>query len=254
MSAVNVASGGPATGTDDRPGRYPWWLILVMFLVPGVLSTAFAALLAPVLREHGLPGHLALDLSPVVLVGELGLLLALGRRRNGRLSLRGVVGFRQRLPLPRLLGVLAGLYLAMLALYLLMRPLTENLATHVFGWVPDWLGGEPAHEPGRAGLVLLVVGTAVFNTVVDPIIEEMYFRGHLLPRMPIAGFAAVVVNAALFSVQHFWQPELYLFVFGCQVLLMTALVRFGDLRISMAGHCLVNGTGAVLTLLAYAHA
>ena len=250
MTTVDVADNDQATAVR----RYPWWLILLMFLVPGLLSTACAAFLAPVLRQHGLPGNLALDLSPVVLVGELGLLLVLGWRRNGRLSLRGIVGFRRRLPLRRLLAVLAVLYLAMLALYLLMQPVIELLETRVFGWVPDWLGGEPVGEPGPAGVALLVIGTAVFNTIVDPIIEEMYFRGHLLPRMPIAGFGAIALNAALFSAQHLWQPELFFYVFGCQLLLMIALVRFGDLRISMAGHCLVNGTGAVLTLLAVANA
>ena len=245
MSVVDAAP-------DRKTERYPWWLILVMFLVPGVLSTGFSAWLAPILRENGLPGDLALDLSPVVLVGELGLLLFLARRNPA--GLRGVVGYRNRLPWPRLVAVLAGLYVAMLALYLVSQPLTEVLETRVFGWVPDWLGGEPARDPGTGGLILLVLGTAVFNTIVDPIIEEMYFRGHLLPRMPVAGFAAILVNAALFSVQHFWQPHLYLFVLGCQVMLMAVMVRFGDLRISMIGHCLVNGTSAVLTLLAYAHA
>lgn len=225
---------------------YPWWLVLLMFLVPGAAGTGWALLMAPVWRGHGLPGDLALDLSPVILVGELGLLLALGWRRNGRLSLRGVVGFRRRTPWPRLVAVCAGLFAAMVALYVLLLPVTGL----VDGWFPDLLGDEPELTLSPAGLTIYLVGVVVCNGIAEPIVEELYFRGHLLPRMPVAGTAAILVNAALFALQHFWQPEAFLFVFVAQVLLMVVMTRLDDLRVSMIGHCLVNLTGAAMTIAA----
>jgi membrane protease YdiL (CAAX protease family) len=55
---------------------------------------------------------------------------------------------------------------------------------------------------------LLVTGI-VFVTllgIVVPLVEELYFRGYLLPRIALLGGWAPVVHIALFSLYHFWSP------------------------------------------------
>ena len=73
---------------------------MVLHLLPGALITLFFALTAPLARGLGLPSLLAILLAiPVVLIPfELGYLLREGKRRNGRLSLEGVVLYRQPVP------------------------------------------------------------------------------------------------------------------------------------------------------------
>jgi membrane protease YdiL (CAAX protease family) len=44
------------------------------------------------------------------------------------------------------------------------------------------------------------------NGLIGPIVEELYFRGYLLPRMERLGRWAPLVNVSLFSVYHFWSP------------------------------------------------
>ena len=44
------------------------------------------------------------------------------------------------------------------------------------------------------------------NGLLGPIIEELYFRGYLLPRMERLGRWAPLVNVSLFSLYHFWSP------------------------------------------------
>ena len=46
----------------------------------------------------------------------------------------------------------------------------------------------------------------VVNAIVGPIVEEVYFRGYLLPRISRFGAWAPLINTVLFSVYHFWTP------------------------------------------------
>ena len=51
-----------------------------------------------------------------------------------------------------------------------------------------------------------LVAFFVINGFVGPIVEELYFRGYLLPRMEYMGRWAPLVNVTLFSLYHFWSP------------------------------------------------
>jgi len=46
----------------------------------------------------------------------------------------------------------------------------------------------------------------VLSGLVAPIVEELYFRAYLMPRIPVAGRWAPAVNAALFAIYHFYTP------------------------------------------------
>jgi hypothetical protein len=46
----------------------------------------------------------------------------------------------------------------------------------------------------------------VLSGLVAPIIEEVYFRGFLLPKMESLGVVAPMVNAFLFAIYHFYFP------------------------------------------------
>lgn len=227
--------------------RYSWWLTLVLFLGPGAATTAYTLGMAHLFTSHSLPAGLGLSTSPVVLL-EIGYLVALGRRRNGRLSLDGVVGYRDRLPPRRLAAVVAGLFGAAAVVYLLFTPLIGYLHHGVARWLPPALTGDgPGSTSTGARLVVLTANIAI-NGVLEPVVEEAYFRGHLLPRMPWPGVAGGVANAALFSVQHFWQPDLYLLVFVLQLLSIGVLRRVRDLRVPILLHSFVNLAGTLISL------
>ncbi|HSJ94471.1 MAG TPA: CPBP family intramembrane glutamic endopeptidase, partial [Gaiellaceae bacterium] len=46
----------------------------------------------------------------------------------------------------------------------------------------------------------------LLNGFLGPVTEELYFRGHLLPRIDRFGRGAPVLNAVLFSLYHVWTP------------------------------------------------
>lgn len=46
----------------------------------------------------------------------------------------------------------------------------------------------------------------IFTGIVVPVVEELYYRGHLMARMSRWGWWAPVVSVALWSLNHLWQP------------------------------------------------
>lgn len=85
------------------------------------------------------------------------------------------------------------------------------LADTIFAWYPESIRNmatlDATGDTPATGL--LVIGFAIalaLNGVLGPVAEELYFRGHLLPRIDRLGRAAPVLNTVLFSLYHFWSP------------------------------------------------
>jgi membrane protease YdiL (CAAX protease family) len=46
----------------------------------------------------------------------------------------------------------------------------------------------------------------IFGNILGPAIEELYFRGYLLPRISRLKGWAPLINAFFFAAYHFWSP------------------------------------------------
>jgi membrane protease YdiL (CAAX protease family) len=129
---------------------------------------------------------------------------------TGRYTLEGVVLYRERLPL----GVLIGLAVAVIVwtglCFTLVAPrLDPWVQKTFFGWLPDGfvLMNGFANYPREIQLIALVV-SLLCTSWIAPYVEELYFRGYLLPRLSRFGGWAAPLNAFLFSFYHFftfWQ-------------------------------------------------
>ena len=97
--------------------------------------------------------------------------------------------------------------------------------------------------------MIVLILNLILNGLLAPVLEELYFRGYLLPRMEGAfGRAAPVFNTLLFSLYHFWQPQIYLTLF-IALLPMTYLVwKTQSIRLAIYTHCGLNVLGALLSL------
>jgi membrane protease YdiL (CAAX protease family) len=81
-----------------------------------------------------------------------------------------------------------------------------------------------------------------------PLVEELYFRAFLLPRIPVSGRWAPAVNAALHSVYHFYTPWNYLaFFLGFLPLAYYVRLR-GNILPTIITHCLFNSVGIFVVL------
>ena len=223
---VGTAMAPPRTNQQDVPDRtvrtevprtpeqhhLAWSVFLHLF--PGIALTAFILLVAPVMEAWRVPTVFALFLGiPLVIVPiELGTLLTHARRTTGSFSLERTVVYRERIPVRRLVPMTILLF-AWFAAFLVLATavLDEWIAARFFAWVPDAIlqfsAVDQAGESAPIGvLIALVVVAVVFNGVVGPVTEELYFRGYLLPRIDRLGRWAPVLNTVLFSLYHLWTP------------------------------------------------
>ena len=65
--------------------------------------------------------------------------------------------------------------------------------------MPDYWTGAEARALHESKCRLLI-------GIIGPTVEELYFRGPLLPRIDRLGAWAPVLNSGLFALYHFWSP------------------------------------------------
>ncbi len=219
-------------------------------LVPGALITVIFVVIAALVVPFGGPASLALLLTWMVagIPVLLGILLYRGWKRNGRLSLSGVVLFRERLPIRDYIWLVPVLFLWTGIVSTLFVPLAEALRLAAFPWWPDWLVLSPfAQNLGAYSPTVLwsvVVLSFVLNIAV-PIVEELYFRGYLLPQMQVWGKWAPLINVVLFSLYHFWLPWENPTRIITLLPIVYAVQWKRNIYLSILVHCLLNTVGSI---------
>lgn len=226
---------------------------LLLHLAPGMGIVLLRWLVTPWLLDRGFPAELGflLGVALVTLPLELGYLLYLGKKRNGIFSLRGIVLYTQKMPLWQYGALFLPFLIYGLGLQVIYSPVANSLAKHLFSWMPVYMLQDV--QPLKS-LTVITLATALLTLILDgiigPIVEELYFRGYLLPRLSRWGWFAPLVNTLLFTLQHFWQPYNYPLIF--LLVLPEVLIVYWkrNIRFSILCHCTANSLGAILTLLA----
>lgn len=181
--------------------------ILAYHLLPGIPILLIGILFAHPGWGFGLPIFLALMLA--ILFGlvpvQLGILAVIARREGKKI--RDIIGFREKIPVGKiLLWSIPGFFLAGMV-FTLVGNIEPPLWT-IFDWVPEWFRVDrfSIEAMSKGMLYLTLILGFILNGLLGPFVEELYFRGFLLPRMTKLGCWAPLVNGVLFSVYHFWTP------------------------------------------------
>jgi uncharacterized protein len=213
---------------------------LLLHLLPGLLITGGYFVLIRPLRQWGYPSLLALMVAiAVILVPfELGYLLYQGRRRNGRLSLEGIVLYRDRIRVWQYLLWVPVVLVAAGVIFTVLKPVDTFLQQRVFfAWPP--LDSGLTGEYSRSALIVTYAMLGLFSVVIAPIVEELYFRGFLLPRMDYAGKWAPLLHSFLFALYHFFTPWMIV-ARTLGVLPVVYAARRRNIYVGMIVHVLVN--------------
>jgi uncharacterized protein len=221
-------------------------LLIALHLVPGVILAGFFFVLSRMFFQWGSTGYLALLVTiPVCLVPvEIGVMLLWGMRVTGKWSLLATIGYRQRgtlfdtVVLPLLLFLFWGV------LSIGVAPISVYLEAQLSVWLPAWatqaslINGLGSSSPAQRSIALSLA--VLLSGIVAPVVEEMYFRGFLLPKMERWGWAAPVINVLLFAVYHFYFPGNVLGIFVAFLPVATVVMVKKNWRIGAVFHILVN--------------
>jgi membrane protease YdiL (CAAX protease family) len=242
-----------ATATHSYP-QHAFGKSFLLHILPGILVTVALLVFKPLLDTSGYPPLLAflLSISLIDIPFMLGVMFNEGKKLNGSLSLEGVVLYRKKVPWKTFAWVFVGAFVVMYLLLMLSVPLDALMAESVFSWVPRWIFFDDAIQyEGYAKNALILVFTLhlLITGIVLPWVEELYFRGYLMPRISRYEKWAPLIGAFFFGLYHVWQ----LFDFAGVFLLGAGLGYVvwwkKDIRLSISLHVIANALVRVFLLV-----
>lgn len=228
-----------------------WFLLLALHLIPGIVFALVFCLLAKTLMGGGATAYLALIIAiPVCLVPtEMGIMLLWSMKTTGIPSFRTVLGYRARGGSAEWLLIPLLLILIVLIISLVTGPLSLWLESYLSSWVPEWLTTENTirelSKVSSAQRRVTFLLAFVLSGLVAPIVEEMYFRGFLLPKMESMGIVAPIVNVFLFAIYHFYLPWNVPAIFFGFVPIAYAVWKRKNFLIGVITHSVINLLGVL---------
>ena len=226
--------------------QHELWRSILLHVTPGLLLGAFIVAVVPVLERRGVDPLFALfgGIALVPVPFELGYLAWYAHRTTGSWSPLAAVSYRERLPWRRTVKLAAGLAAWFTAVLIVWVAVAERwVADTFFAWVPGALHhftDMDGDAPTGAALVLLLVIAFAFNGVVGPVTEELYFRGHLLPRLERHGDLAPLIGTLLFALYHVWTPWRWPMIVAGFLPTSQRVRRYRSVRLGIVTHVTIN--------------
>ncbi|MXV52795.1 CPBP family intramembrane metalloprotease [Pedobacter sp. HMF7647] len=221
---------------------------IIYHLYPGLLITAGFVIFAPLAIKYGFPPQFGMLLSIIVVaVPILFFHMRAAKRLEEKSHISDLNGFKEKLPLVRLILYSSGLVIFAFIIWGITQRVSNLITAKLSNWLPSWYTVQDFHGYSHDKIVVTLIFNLVLNGFMAPYIEELYFRGYLLPRMQGFGKYAFLVNCLLFSLYHFWQPYIYLTLFLALLPMIYLVVKTRDLRLSILTHSLLNLIGAILS-------
>jgi membrane protease YdiL (CAAX protease family) len=211
---------------------------IILHLFPGILIGGFYFLVRQPVQEFGYPSIFALMLALVFILVpvELGYLLYQGKQKTGRYTLENIISYRVSIPWWQYIVWVLIVLVVTGVIFTGLKPLENILMDKLFFWVPTLDSGLDGNY-SKTALIVTYVTMLVFGGIVAPLVEELYFRGYLLARMP--GKYAAVFHSFLFAAYHMWTPWMIVSR-TVGVLPQIIAVKKKNIYIGIIVHVLVN--------------
>jgi membrane protease YdiL (CAAX protease family) len=225
---------------------------LGLHLLPGIVGTIVYIILAPFFIEQGYPSLLAILVAAAAVIMPilLGILFYEASKNYTKNSLKDVILYRQPLPKWQYFLIPLGLVVWGFLATGITPLLDEVVAEAWFSWLPEWFFFFDLSQfdgYSRSVLLLTFIFGLIVNGIALPFVEELYFRGYLLPRLERFGKWAPLINVSLFSFYHLWSP----WQIFSRVLWMLPWVYVAwhkrNIYLIIITHCTANIIGWLLT-------
>ena len=190
---------------QDQIEKHSTTQSVILHLLPGILVGCFYSLARQPVANMGYPSIVALILAYafILIPVELGYLLHQGKKMTGRFTLQGIISYRNSIPWWQYLVWVFVIFIATGAIITLIKPVDAFLQERLFFWMPDLNYGLDGNY-SRTILIVTYSMFLIFNVFLSPLVEELYFRGYLLPK--VKGKFAALLHSFLFAVQHVLEP------------------------------------------------
>jgi membrane protease YdiL (CAAX protease family) len=231
----------------DRPRvadveQHPLGKSVALHLLPGILTAAVFYAVAPAVMRAGYPAIAGAVIAAglVLVTAELGWLLREAHQRTGSWAITSVLPFRPGPFTWKKALLVIGLLTWGFAVSLL--GIGGSFKDSFFSWMPGW-AQDPltgVTEGVSTATILTVVGYVLFLVILGPLVEELYFRGYLLPRIGRFGAWAALINVSLFALYHFWKPWDVINLIIILGPMVYVVWRTKDVRIGIALHIALN--------------
>lgn len=227
----------------------------LLHILPGLLTTLFLVLFAFLFKDRSVPALFFLQLGVFfVMIPSTYLIARRYQKIESIPSLKELILPQSRVPWYEfVMWVMVIFAFAAFVLTMSGKSLSPTLKSALFGWLPSWLDISdilirPAEYSSFWRITVWVLGL-VATSIVGPIVEELYFRGFLLPRIRGKLLEPVLWGAVLFAIYHFFS----LWLAPARIIALIPLVyitlKKRNIGIAIAAHCLLNIVGDSISSL-----
>ncbi len=186
---------------------------------------------------------------------EFGWLLFEGKKHNGKWTLKGVINYTEKSPNWQYFVVVPLLIGYTLLMFVIIAPSIQPIIVDTFfAWWPEEYNfqnvfQDPAPLSGYRAAKMLAVLFLIVNGILAPLVEELYFRGYLLPRLEHTRNWAPLINAVLFSIYHFFSPwENPVRILGLLPIVYWVWWK-KDIKFSIFQHTISNSIGGIILMM-----
>ncbi|MHC4434026.1 MAG: lysostaphin resistance A-like protein [Planctomycetota bacterium] len=138
---------------------------------------------------------------------------------------------------------------AFVLLSFISQPVDRFVFKSFFEWLPRWFRLDPGDSDRYSQTILLLLwGFYFIANIAGAYVEELYFRGFLLPRISQLGSWAPLLNAVLFSAYHFFTPSENISRILALLPMVCAVWWKKNIRIRIILHCGGNAVGMFVML------
>ena len=236
---------------------------ILLHLIPGLIILAsiftfsnpiFPRLLGVDDRLGSIVGYLfgiLIGLIPV----QLGILLIAARSESGKFVIKELVHFTDKSRLIDYLIYVPIMIIIFIVFFVIIAPLIQPcIVRKLFYWWPEQYNFQLIlHEPSIVsdykGIHFLAILYILLSGLAGPFVEEIYFRGFLLPRMArFSGNWAPFLNTVLFSFYHFFSPWENPIRIVASYPMIYLVWKKRNIRFSIIVHLFVNTVGGIVVL------
>ncbi len=185
---------------------------------------------------------------------ELGIILYFSKKEYGKLNLQSAFAGHKKMPVIKIISISLVFIIFGALVFTFISPIESHfMFKTIFRNVPeyfklsDFLKQYGNYPKGivTASLMLYAVG----NGILGPVVEELYFRGLLMPRINRFGTWAPVLITLLFSAYHLFSPwENATRVIACFPFVY-CVYKKKNIYIGMVVHCTLNMASVIMTIV-----